>query len=89
MKILLGLFLILAGVALGIYVGFWVLLVGGIVTIVNAAKANPIGVSGIAWGALKIIFASAAGGLSFWVLALPGIALIKKGIIALVKKRIK
>ncbi len=80
MKILLGIILILAGIALGIYVGFWLLFVGGIMTIINAIKADPVSATSIAWGAIKIIFAGAAGGLSFWALALPGIAFLKSGL---------
>lgn len=80
MKILLGIILTLAGVALGIYVGFWLLFVGGIVTIINAINADPVNATSVAWGVIKIIFASAAGGLSFWVLALPGLGFISAGL---------
>ncbi|OHA15815.1 MAG: hypothetical protein A3A10_00635 [Candidatus Tagabacteria bacterium RIFCSPLOWO2_01_FULL_42_9] len=80
MKILLGIVLILAGIALGIYVGFWLLFVGGIMTIINAIEADPVSATSIAWGAIKIIFAGATGGLSFCALALPGIAFLKSGL---------
>ena len=79
MKILLGIILILAGIALGIYVGFWLLFVGGIMTIISAIKADPVSATSITWGAIKIIFAGATGVLSFWALALPGIAFLKVG----------
>lgn len=79
MKMLFGIILILAGIVLAAYVGFWLFFVGGIVTIVNAVKVDPVSATSIAWGAVKILSAGVAGGLSFWALALPGIALMKSG----------
>lgn len=57
----------LASVALGLYVGVWVLLIGGIVGIIEAAKATPVESMGVAIGVVKILFSSVAGWLSFLV----------------------
>ena len=57
MKAFLGLLMILGGVVLGFYVGFWICFIGGIVDIINAFKASePVAVSIIGWGILKIFF---------------------------------
>lgn len=76
MRALLGIILILAGVALGIYLGLWLMFVGGIIAIVNAIQADPINGSTIAWGIVRIIFASFIGGISAMVLIIPGYKLI-------------
>lgn len=67
----IGILMMVAGVALGLYVGVYLMLVGGILQIVAAVKGGFIA-SGIAWGVVKIVFASAAGGLSAACLLLPG-----------------
>ena len=56
---ILGIIIIIASIALGLYVGLWLLFVGGIVQIANAV--NPIDGLQIAIGILKIIFASPVG----------------------------
>lgn len=67
----IGIVMIVAGVALGLYVGVYLMLVGGILQIVAAVKGGFVA-SGIAWGVVKIVFAGAAGGLSATCLLLPG-----------------
>ena len=70
----LGVLMIILGVCLGIYVGLWVCLVGGIVDIVN--NYNYGSFPGVVWGAFKFFFAGIAGYLSASLLILPGAALI-------------
>lgn len=55
------------GVVLGIYVGLWILCVGGIVQIVNAAQMNPVDGFGIAIGILKFICSGEIGVLIAWL----------------------
>jgi len=62
----IGVLLFMVGIIAGIYVGFWVMLVGGIVDIINAIKMPITTVSDVGWGALKIAFAGFTGGLTFW-----------------------
>jgi hypothetical protein len=62
MKVFVGIALIFLGIALGLYVGLYVCLYGGIVSIIAGAQIGAAGV--IAWGIIKILFASVAGGLT-------------------------
>ena len=75
MKVILGAFLTLAGISLGVYVGFWLMFVGGILDIVEQVKGSmellPIG-----FGILKIVFAYFTGLLAGAVLLVPGWALL-------------
>lgn len=75
MRNFLGVGMILAGVVLGVYVGFWICLIGGIVDIVNNFNYGDVG--GVLWGALKFFFAGLAGYASAALLVIPGAAMIK------------
>lgn len=76
MKFVIGALLCLAGFALGAYVGLWVCFVGGIIDIINQVKAPEVDATVVAWGVVKIIFASFAGSISAIALLLPGAKLI-------------
>ena len=54
MKKIIGILIAIVGIALGIYVGVWLMIVGGIVQIVNSI--NPINGLGIALGIARIVF---------------------------------
>ena len=54
MKKFLKIFIIVVTVGLGIYVGLWLMFIGGIVDIVNAI--NPLNGLQIALGICKIVF---------------------------------
>lgn len=62
-----GVLVCLGGIALGIYLGIWVCLVGGIVDIVTGATATPILAKTIAWGVAKFIFSGIVGWGSFFL----------------------
>lgn len=80
MRKIIGILLILGGVALGLYLGVWVFLVGGIVDIVQGARTTPINGLRIVWGLVEVcVLASLVGGLAFRILALPGLGLIIGG----------
>ena len=66
-----GMLIALAGICLGVYTGFWVMFVGGIVDFIEAVKAPVTDVGLIGWALLKIFFASFVGAVIAWV----GIAL--------------
>jgi len=74
MKNFLGVLMIVLGVCLGIYVGFWVCLVGGIVDIVHSFDSGSVG--GVIWGAVKFVFAGISGYASAALLIIPGASLI-------------
>jgi len=52
----LGWILILVGIALALYLGFWVMFVGGIITIIEQLRSEVIVTSIFAWGIAKIMF---------------------------------
>lgn len=67
MKGMLAATLVVAGVLLGLWIGLWVLFIGGIVSIIEAAKATPVDAYQLAWGIVKVIVASPAGWLCVWL----------------------
>lgn len=77
MKVFFGLLLILIGMFFGVYVGFWVMFIGGILTVTEAVKSDPVNAWNLVWGALKIIFAGTIGGLTFYLFVLPGLVLLE------------
>lgn len=76
MKVGIGILLIVGGIALGLYAGLWWAFVGGIMQIIAAVQATPIPGADIAWGIVKIVFAGAIGGISAFVLIVPGMAML-------------
>lgn len=64
MKKVIGILIAIVGIALGIYVGVWLMFVGGIVQIINSI--NPINGLGIDLGIARIIFCE-VGGLIAWL----------------------
>lgn len=58
-----GFVMIAVGILLGLYVGGWVLFVGGIVQVIEAIKATPVEALGIAVGILRVVVAMAVGTL--------------------------
>lgn len=74
---LVGVLMCIAGVALGLYAGLWWAFVGGIVDIVNEAKAIETDAMNIALGIAKVVFAGFIGWVSALVLFLPGAVLLK------------
>jgi len=78
MKVI-GVFLVMLAVALGLYVGFGLLFVPGVVQIIQGANAHPVAGGDVAWGIVKVICASPAGALAFFVVATVGIACYGEG----------
>jgi hypothetical protein len=77
MKQVIGLLLIVVGVALGLYVGLWWAFIGGIVDIITEVKAPDLSAMNVAIGVAKILFAGFCGVLSASILVLPGAAMVK------------
>jgi len=67
MKALIGVLVWIVGVAIALYLGLWVMLVGGIVQIVEAFKATPVEALGIAIGLVRMLGASLVGWGTFWI----------------------
>lgn len=68
-NILLGLFICMA-IGLGLYMGLWVMLIGGIVQIAEAVKDNPVSGLDILIGIARIVGAGFVGWLTFFVISL-------------------
>ena len=75
MKVALGLILIIIGIALGLYVGGYLLFFGGIVQVVSSV--SPLVPVGIAVGVVKIVSASFIGVLLFVLFGSVGGALLQ------------
>lgn len=63
MKDLLKILIIILGIGIGVYVGFWLMFVGGIVQTIEVIKAPTLEGLPITIGISKIIFASFVGRL--------------------------
>lgn len=77
MKIAIGILLCVCGIGVGLYVGLWLMLIGGIVQVIEAVKATPVDSWGVAVGAVRFLFAGAAGGLGGAVLFIPGMVVLQ------------
>ena len=79
MKGLIGITLIGLGITVGLYVGIWLCLIGGIVQIIEQIK-NPAGIEAmqIAIGIARIVCAGLAGWVSAMILIFPGWAILNK-----------
>ena len=77
MKIISGIVLMIAGLVLGLYVGIWLCLIGGIVDIVETvAGIQTFDALNVAWGVVRVLPAGTLGSLSAYLLILPGWFLI-------------
>ena len=75
-KILIGIILIVVGIASGLYVGLWVCFIGGICDVINQIRAENMVAMSVALGIAKVMFAGLAGWLSAVICLIPGFALI-------------
>lgn len=77
MKLAMGLFGMVIAVALGLYLGLWVMFVGGIIQAVHAfTQYDPVSASQLAFGIVRVLGSSLVGWLSFAIFALPSMALM-------------
>ena len=72
-----GVILILAGIALGFYVGGYLMLLGGIVDVINAIKAPVTEAYPVAMGILKMLLSPIVGTLAGLFLIYPGGCILK------------
>ena len=71
MKVL-GILLIIAGVCLGLYLGVWVMLIGGIIQVVHGVTSDPVSAKDIAFGIARFVLAGVTGVITFYVCAVIG-----------------
>lgn len=76
LKLIIGCILLFGSIALGIYVGFWLMFVGGIVQIVDSIKYDTNAL-GIAFGFIRIFFSGIVGWLAGTLSCLIGTILLK------------
>lgn len=76
MKAILGLLLVIIGVAVGLYFGIWWAFIGGIVAIIEQVRAPHLDAMTVALSVARIVFAGGIGWVCGLVLIVPGGALI-------------
>lgn len=74
----LGWVLVVAGVCLGVYMGVWWALVGGVVDLIEAIKAPVTTASAVGVGLLKIVASGVIGWATMVVAVLPGSYLLHR-----------
>ena len=78
-KTILGLFLIAIGILLGLYVGLWLCVVGGVVDLINICKSPlPATNSALTWAIVKIVFSETFGFLFACIPLLAGFNLLRQ-----------
>ena len=77
MKFWIGLALFILGIIIGLYVGIWIMFIGGIMLIANGVQTGTLTAVILAWGIIRIIFASITGWVCFFVFGTPGMALMQ------------
>lgn len=77
MKMILGLVLMVAGIALGLYAGIWWAFIGGIVDVIREIRAPDLNAMTVAVGIAKVLFAGLIGGIAAAVMILPGYAMVE------------
>ena len=76
MKYVIGITLIVIGVSFGLYIGLYVMFIGGILNIVDFFQ-NDLSNSILAWGIAKICLSYLTGYLSALVFIIPGWAIME------------
>jgi hypothetical protein len=71
MRAFLGISIMLAGVAAGIYLGFWWAFVGGIVAIIQEIKADELNAVALSSGVARVFLAGVIG----VAVAIPSVAI--------------
>lgn len=77
MSKLIGVLLIVGGIAVGLYVGLWLMFIGGIIAIVNEVRAVEMSGLGVAVGVCRIVFAGFVGWIAAALLLIPGFAILQ------------
>lgn len=66
MRKALGVIIAVVGGLLAVYVGLWLMFVGGITQVIDAVQEDPVEGAEVAWGVVRIVFASAATAFTFY-----------------------
>ena len=74
---ILGVLLIIGGIVVGIWLGVFVMFIGGLTQLINAIK-NHFDTVPMVWGIVKILCAGFVGWISFFISAIVGWALLQE-----------
>jgi hypothetical protein len=77
MREIVGILMIVAGFAFGMYAGIWWAFIGGIVDVITEVRAVHLDAMNVAIGIAKILFAGAIGWVAAMVLIVPGLVMCK------------
>lgn len=77
MKSIFGVLMILAGILTALYVGVWVMFIGGIVALIESVRAEELIALDVALSVARIFFAGLVGWLSGLPLIVPGMAFLR------------
>lgn len=72
----MGGLMILLGIALGVFVGGYLCLYGGIIQIIHEIQADPINIGKTILGAVRVLVAPPAGCYAALILIIPGVLLL-------------
>lgn len=72
MRKMLGGLLIAVGLAAGLYVGVWLMFIGGIVQVIETIRAPELSAVDVAVGVARVVFAGLVGWLSAMLCVIPG-----------------
>ena len=77
MKLFIGILGIILDISLGLYLGGYIMLIGGIVQIVESATSEDINALGIGFGVARCLFSALVGWLAVLIIGLPSLAVIQ------------
>lgn len=75
---LIGVLLIIAGIAAGLYCGLWWAFIGGIVAVIEEIRAESLSALNVALGICRILFAGAIGWIAACALIIPGAVMTRE-----------
>ncbi len=76
MKSVLGVLMVAGGILLGLYVGVWLMFIGGIVGVIEIFQSGNVQALPIAINVAKVFFATFVGTLSAYLLVIPGLIML-------------
>jgi len=77
MKAAVGIALMIAGIASGVYFGLWWAFIGGIVDVIGEIRSPDLNALNVAIGVAKVFFSGVIGWTAALVLIVPGYSLTK------------
>jgi hypothetical protein len=77
MKTVIGIIMVVGGIACGIYAGLWWAFIGGICDVIGAIRADELIAMDVAIGVAKVLFAGLIGWASAALLLLPGFFMVQ------------